>query len=108
MTLIEAANPARHNRRLIKDCGQMSAVVKRSIIIAGHKTAVSVEAIFWGHFKRIAEERGAKLNHLVASIDSRRPSNQNLSSAIRCFVVENLECEVASAGTALSSPIVTQ
>jgi predicted DNA-binding ribbon-helix-helix protein len=64
-----------------------SAVVKRSIVIAGHKTSVSLEDAFWGALKEIAGDRDMTLSDLVAGIDSQR-RHGNLSSAIRLFVLE--------------------
>ena len=49
-----------------------SPVVKRSIVIAGHKTSVSLEDAFWKGLKDIAGERDMTLSDLVAAIDSER------------------------------------
>ena len=65
-----------------------SPVVKRSIVIAGHKTSVSLEDAFWKGLKEIADQRNATLSDLVASIDSQR-RHGNLSSAIRLFVLDH-------------------
>jgi predicted DNA-binding ribbon-helix-helix protein len=63
-----------------------SPVIKRSIVIAGHKTSVSLEDAFWKGLKEIAVGRHTTLSDLVAGIDSGRPHG-NLSSAIRLFVL---------------------
>ena len=63
-----------------------SSVVKRSIIVAGHKTSVSLEDAFWKKLKEIAGERDMTLSDLVAKVDSERQYG-NLSSAIRLFVL---------------------
>ena len=63
-----------------------SSVSKRSIVIAGHKTSVSLEDQFWDSLKEIARERGTTLTALVAAIDGNR-EHANLSSAIRLFVL---------------------
>jgi predicted DNA-binding ribbon-helix-helix protein len=63
-----------------------SLVSKRSIVIAGHKTSISLEDAFWNSFKEIARERRMSLGDLVASIDDDR-QHTNLSSAIRVFVL---------------------
>jgi predicted DNA-binding ribbon-helix-helix protein len=63
-----------------------SQVAKRSIVIAGHKTSVSLEDQFWNSLKEIASQRGMTLAELVAAIDSDR-QHANLSSAIRLFVL---------------------
>jgi predicted DNA-binding ribbon-helix-helix protein len=65
-----------------------SPVVKRSIIIAGHKTSVRLEDAFWKGLKDIAGSRGMTLSELVAAIDSDR-RHGNLSSAIRLFVLDH-------------------
>jgi predicted DNA-binding ribbon-helix-helix protein len=64
-----------------------SPVVKRSIVIAGHKTSVSLEDAFWRGLKEIAGGRDTTLSDLVASIDTER-KHGNLSSAIRLFVLD--------------------
>ncbi len=66
-----------------------SQIVKRSIIIDGHKTSVSLEDAFWCGLRDIAHGQRETLSKLVSEIDrSRRQSN--LSSAIRLFVLERL------------------
>ena len=65
-----------------------SPVVKRSIVIAGHKTSVSLEDAFWKGLKDIAVDRQITLSDLVASIDTDR-RHGNLSSAIRLFVLDH-------------------
>jgi predicted DNA-binding ribbon-helix-helix protein len=64
-----------------------SPVVKRSIVIAGHKTSVSLEDAFWKGLKEIAGGRDMTLSDLVAAIDSER-QHGNLSSAIRLYVLD--------------------
>ena len=64
-----------------------SQVVKRSIIIAGHKTSVSLEDAFWKGLKEIARGRSVPLSELVTTIDTDR-RHGNLSSAIRLFVLD--------------------
>jgi predicted DNA-binding ribbon-helix-helix protein len=63
-----------------------SQIVKRSIVIAGHKTSVSLEDAFWSGLKEIAVTRNMTLSDLVATIASDRQQG-NLSSAIRLFVL---------------------
>jgi predicted DNA-binding ribbon-helix-helix protein len=65
-----------------------SPVEKRSIVIAGHKTSVSLEDAFWAALKEIAAGRDKTLSDLVAEIDTGRPHG-NLSSAIRLFVLDH-------------------
>ena len=62
-------------------------VVKRSIVIAGHRTSVSLEDAFWRRLKDIAAEQGLSLARLVAQIDATR-GEANLSSALRVFALE--------------------
>jgi predicted DNA-binding ribbon-helix-helix protein len=63
-----------------------SLVIKRSIVVAGHKTSISLEDAFWNALKEIAKARNVTLSHLVGAIDSER-QHENLSSAIRLFVL---------------------
>jgi predicted DNA-binding ribbon-helix-helix protein len=64
-----------------------SSVIKRSIIVASHKTSVSLEDAFWGALKEIATTRGMALSDLVTSIDVERRQS-NLSSCLRLFVLD--------------------
>ena len=64
-----------------------SPVVKRSIVVAGHKTSVSLEDAFWTGLKEIAGGRHLTLSDMVAEIDAER-QHGNLSSAIRLFVLD--------------------
>jgi predicted DNA-binding ribbon-helix-helix protein len=64
------------------------AVVKRSVVIAGHRTSISLEDAFWKSHKGIAKKRGETLSALVAEIDDKRRGG-NLSSAIRVFVLDH-------------------
>jgi predicted DNA-binding ribbon-helix-helix protein len=65
-----------------------SPVIKRSIVIAGHRTSVSLEDAFWKALKEIAQARHCSLAELIASIDDGRRTG-NLSSAIRVFVLDH-------------------
>jgi len=62
-------------------------VVKRSIVVSGHKTSVSLEDAFWSGIKEIASGRNITLSDLVTAVDSERQQG-NLSSAIRLFVLD--------------------
>ena len=64
-----------------------SPVIKRSIVIAGHKTSVSIEDAFWAALKDIAKSRRQSLAELIGVIDGAR-RGANLSSAIRVFVLD--------------------
>jgi predicted DNA-binding ribbon-helix-helix protein len=83
-----------------------SPVVKRSIVIAGHKTSVSLEDAFWNGLKDIAIARRMTLSDLVASIDGER-RHGNLSSAIRLFVLDHYQARtnVQSAETSETTPV---
>jgi predicted DNA-binding ribbon-helix-helix protein len=63
-----------------------SGIKKRSIVLAGHKTSVSLEDEFWEGLRQIADERGKSLSGLLAEIDTER-TFENLSSALRLFVL---------------------
>jgi predicted DNA-binding ribbon-helix-helix protein len=64
-----------------------SSVVKRSIVIAGHKTSVSLEDAFWKSLKEIADQRQMTLSDLAAAINADR-QHGNRSSAMRLFVLD--------------------
>ena len=64
---------------------------KRSVLIAGHPTSISLEPIFWRALEKAAQERGCPLNALVARIDVARldaADPPNLTSAIRQWLFE--------------------
>lgn len=63
------------------------SIIKRSVVIAGRKTSVSLEDAFWKGLREIAAERGETLTNLITSIDAERGKFANLSSAIRLFVL---------------------
>ena len=68
-----------------------SSIVKRSIVIDGHKTSVSLEDPFWTDLKMIARTQQATLSELVTKIDGTREGN--LSSALRLFVLQHFRNE---------------
>jgi predicted DNA-binding ribbon-helix-helix protein len=68
--------------------GEPSAgVVKHSLVIAGHRTSVSLEAAFWRALTSLAVARRQSIAGLVAEIDATR-GRANLSSAIRVYLIE--------------------
>ena len=71
-----------------KDSNMQSAIVKRSIVIVGHKTSVSLEDAFWLSLKQIGKAQNMTLSTVVANIDTHR-QHGNLSSAIRLFVLDH-------------------
>jgi predicted DNA-binding ribbon-helix-helix protein len=72
-----------------------SSVVKRSIVLAGHKTSVSLEDAFWEGLKEIAKTKRVTLSDLVGGIDVDR-EHGNLSSALRLFVLGHYQKRAAS------------
>ena len=62
------------------------AIRKRSVVIAGHATSLSLEEAFWSDLREVASRRGVSVNALIASIDTVRGGN--LSSALRLFVLD--------------------
>lgn len=66
-----------------------STITKRSVVIAGHKTSVSLEEPFWTAVREITHARATTVSALLHEIDSKR-TNANLSSAVRVFVLEQI------------------
>ena len=66
-----------------------SAVTKRSVVIGGHKTSVSLEEPFWAEVRAIATSEQITVSSLLRRIDRER-TNANLSSAIRVYVLEHV------------------
>lgn len=60
-------------------------LVKRSVLVAGHKTSISLEDVFWTALKQAAERRDMSMTDLVTAIDAGRTGN--LSSALRVFLL---------------------
>ena len=67
-----------------------SPVLKRSVVVAGHKTSVSLEDDFWRGLKEIAAARRTTLSELVSGVDRARQYG-NLSSNLRLFVLESFQ-----------------
>ena len=85
--IAQNGDPAARGRGEGESTSPDALVVKRSLVIAGHRTSVSLEDAFWRRLRRIAAERGLSVNRLTAMIDASR-GGANLSSAIRVFVLE--------------------
>lgn len=66
-----------------------SGIIKRSVSIAGHRTSISLEEPFWQILREIAERDKLSIQALIGRIDAER-GEQNLSSAIRVFVLMDL------------------
>ena len=61
---------------------------KRSVVVAGHRTSVSLEPVFWSELRSMAATRRISVNDLVTRIDRQR--NGSLSSAIRVYVLQHM------------------
>ncbi len=76
--------------------GRRSGPVKRSIMIAGHQTSISLEPIFWDALRDAAADEQLPLNALVARVDAERvrsPDPPNLASAIRVWLFERAQAK---------------
>ncbi|MCC9626107.1 ribbon-helix-helix domain-containing protein [Thalassospira sp. MA62] len=71
------------------------AVRKRSVTIAGHRTSFSLEDAFWDELVSIAERQQKTLAEMVVEIDTEREGN--LSSALRLFILRDLQERLTSA-----------
>jgi predicted DNA-binding ribbon-helix-helix protein len=80
-----------------------SPIVKRSIMIGGHKTSVSLEEEFWQGFKEIAAQRDLTLASLVRTIDT-DDRQGNLSSRIRVFVLDHYRARANPAPASRDKP----
>jgi len=80
-----------------------STVVKRSVVIAGHKTSISLEEPFWTCVKDIALGQDLTVQQMVANIDSARKQG-NLSSAVRLFVLEHYRSRAKTIGAIATAP----
>jgi len=65
-----------------------STLKKRSVVIGGRRTSVSLEDDFWMSLRQIARGRQVTVSDLTASLDGAR-ENSNLSSAIRIFILDH-------------------
>lgn len=73
-----------------------TTVRKRSVVIAGHRTSVSMEQAFWDALKQIAADEGRSLGALIEEVDRNRAGN--LSSALRVYVLKRLRPAIDSEG----------
>lgn len=76
----------------------MSAPVKHSLTLNGHRTSVSLEDAFWRAFRDIAEAQGRPINALAAEIDASREAGTGLATAIRLFVLADLQRRLRAGG----------
>jgi predicted DNA-binding ribbon-helix-helix protein len=93
-----------HAGDLWKEPKMKSSILKRSIVVAGRKTSVSLEDAFWKDLREIATSQHTTLSDLVDAIDSKRQCG-NLSSAIRTFVLEFYRNEIAKREKSESIPL---
>ena len=94
---LKCTPPAEPAAGLGRYLGMISTVVKRSIVIGGHKTSVSLEDAFWTGLKEIAASQQSTISTLITEIDGRRQGG-NLSSTLRLFVLEFYQERAGSNG----------
>lgn len=68
------------------------AILKRSILICGHGTSISIENEFWDELKAIASSKNTSITKLIEEIDKTRTGN--LSSAIRLYILKELKTKI--------------
>jgi predicted DNA-binding ribbon-helix-helix protein len=81
-----------------------SLVLKRSTVVAGQKTSISLEDEFWRSLREIAEERGEPISWLITNIDAERGKSANLSSAVRMFILRYYRDQLDQRGGPVISP----
>ncbi len=91
MDVMDASGAESYRMRGVKEF----AVVKRSVVVGGHKTSVSLEDAFWTSLKDIATRRGLTLSTQIDAIDRSRKTS-NLSSAIRLFVLDHFRARAVT------------
>lgn len=69
----------------------MTRPVKHSLTLNGHRTSVSLEAEFWAAFRNLAAEKNMPINALAAEIDASRGQGSGLATAIRLYVLRELQ-----------------
>lgn len=69
-------------------------LMKRSVTLAGHRTSVALEAIFWEELDKIAQEQEGSLAAVIANVDRERQPEQSLASALRVFVLERVRSQI--------------
>ncbi len=73
---------------VINDLAGQAVSKKRSVVVSGHRTSVSLEPVFWDQLRTLAAQRRISVNELVTEIDQQRAGS--LSSAIRVFVLQSV------------------
>ncbi|MEM6888252.1 MAG: ribbon-helix-helix domain-containing protein [Pseudomonadota bacterium] len=66
--------------------------VKHSVTLKGHRTSISLEDEFWLALREIAARKSVPINRLIADIDVQRGTEAGLASAIRVYVLRDLQC----------------
>lgn len=74
----------------------MTRPVKRSLTLHGHRTSVTLEDAFWRAFRDIATAQGRPINALAAEIDAARAPDTGLATAIRLFVLSELQARLSA------------
>lgn len=72
--------------------------VKRSVEIAGHKTSISLEPLFWDLLREIAARDVMPLNALIARIDAERLGAEHppgLATSVRLWLAAELQRRAA-------------
>lgn len=69
----------------------MTRPVKHSLTLNGHRTSVSLEAEFWAAFRDLAAGKNIPINALAAEIDAARGQDSGLATAIRLYVLRELQ-----------------
>jgi predicted DNA-binding ribbon-helix-helix protein len=85
---------------------RLTDISKHSLVIAGHRTSISLERAFWEALQKIARERQVSIAALVSSVDAER-GEANLSSALRVFVLKEAARRGEAAGRLISSARAT-
>ncbi|GLK63976.1 hypothetical protein F8A10_07260 [Paracoccus kondratievae] len=78
----------------------LTAPVKRSVTIGGHRTSVSLEEGFWRELRDLARESQRTTAMLIAEIDAARPPEVGLATALRLYVLAALRQKLAGLGSA--------
>jgi predicted DNA-binding ribbon-helix-helix protein len=81
-----------------------SAIIKRSVVIAGHKTSVSLEQPFWDVICEVADAEQTTVSAVLRRVDGAR-QHANLSSAVRMFALEHVQARVRAQAAMLPAPI---
>jgi len=68
----------------------MTGLIKHSVVIAGHRTSISLEPEFWDALQALAQSNGRSVNAEISAIDAGR-GQQNLSSAIRLAILRDYQ-----------------